>query len=361
MNEPFFSVLLPTRNRSEIVPGAIQSILGQSFDDFELVISDNDESPEATRNAVAAFRDPRIRYFRTSGDLPMHDNWEHARRQALGRWLLVVEDKQRLTPTALATLHGICRDHPGSLVSYPPVNACADHLAGPSGAPDVQRFTCEQVVEEFCRFSPLFWNIFPRGLTSATPRAVMDAIASCSPTGMVFSWVNPDYAYGFQALSRAPDLWFVNEDIIYVPLSVGRTGRYSNGLSGARKEAQARKFFASLPVPESEFLGDVPVPTLWLWVNPVLYDFRKFYRRPGHTPSVDWIGYFAQCGHIILVGREWGADMSDEIRLWWTALKRRGPIFLSRVLFRIGIRSVKGLAGRLKNRLRHRDLGQAAS
>ncbi|MBN8249417.1 MAG: glycosyltransferase [Verrucomicrobia bacterium] len=355
MSGPFFSILIPTKNRAEIVSGAIQSVLDQTFGDFEVIVSDNDDSPVATRDAVARFTDSRVRYFRTTGNLPMHENWENARRQAQGRWVLVVEDKQRLTSNALELLHPVCRENPDSLVSYPPINGFADHLAGPDRPPAVRHFTCERVVEEFCRFSPLFWNIFPRGLTSATPRSLLDEVAACSPTGMVFSWVNPDYAYGFQTLSRARGLCYIAGNIIYVPHSVGKTGKYSNGLSGARKEAQARRFFASLPVGEAELLEGMPVPTLWLWVNPVLYDFRKFYRRTGHCPEVEWVGYFAQCGHIILVGREWGADMSAETKLWWSALRRRGVVFVIRVLARIVWRSVMGLAGRLRNRFRHAE------
>lgn len=354
MNGPFFSVLLPTKNRAEIVAGAIESVLAQSCGDFELIVSDNDDSCIATRDSVARFSDPRIRYFRTSGNLAMHENWENARRQATGQWILVVEDKQRLTPSALATLLPVCRAHPEAIVSYPPVLAFADQLPGPQGPARQRRFTCEETVEHFCRFTPLFWDIFPRGLTSVTPRAMLDQIAASSPTGMVFSWVNPDYAYGFQALSIAKEVIYLPEDIIYVPLSVGRAGKYSNGLAATRKEGPARRFFASLPISEDELLGDAPVRTIWLWVNPVLYDFRKFYRRPGHHPQIDWVRYHAQCIHIILVGREWGADMSAEIRAVRTSLAHRGGWFTARVLALTAGRSARGLTLRLVNFLRHR-------
>src|SRR6185312_2299854 len=102
MKPPFFSILLPTKNRSEIVPGAIQSALDQTFNDFELIISDNDDSEIATRQAVAKFEDSRIRYFRTSGKLRMYENWENAFNQASGEYVLVLEDKQRLVKDALS-------------------------------------------------------------------------------------------------------------------------------------------------------------------------------------------------------------------------------------------------------------------
>src|SRR5688500_17570347 len=105
MSEPFFSILLPTRNRSSIVDGAIESVLSQTFADFELIISDNDESNTATAEVVAKFTDPRIRYVRTSGNLPMHENWENAFLQARGRHVFILEDKVRLVSKALEILH----------------------------------------------------------------------------------------------------------------------------------------------------------------------------------------------------------------------------------------------------------------
>src|SRR2546425_2856665 len=108
----FFSVLLPTKNRSEIVGGAIQSVLDQTFGDFELVISDNDDSETATRDAVAKFSDPRIRYFRTSGKLPMHENWENAFNQATGDYVLILEDKQRFVNNTLEILDRCIKEHP---------------------------------------------------------------------------------------------------------------------------------------------------------------------------------------------------------------------------------------------------------
>ncbi len=354
MSEPFFSVLIPTKNRSEIVAGAIESVLGQTCEDFEIILSDNDDSPTATRDSVARFQDPRVRYFRTSGNLAMHENWEFALGQARGRWVLVVEDKQRLTPTALAALRPVCEAHPDAIITYPPVLAFSDALPGPAGPVQPRRFSCEQTVEQFCRFTPLFWDIFPRGLTSCTPRALMNRIQASSPTGLVFSWVNPDYAYGFQALSIASEVMYVGEDIIFVPHSVGRAGKYSNGLASTRKEGQARRFFASLPITEEQMLDGMPVRTIWLWVNPVLFDFNKFYRRPGHRPSVNWVRYHAQCIHIILVGREWGADMSAEIRAVKDSLRQRGPFFTLRVLLITGYRSARGLFLRLVNFLKHR-------
>ncbi len=60
---PFFSIVLPTFNRRRLVARAIESVLAQSFQDFELLIID-DGSRDNTHEVVLPFvhSDPRVRY-----------------------------------------------------------------------------------------------------------------------------------------------------------------------------------------------------------------------------------------------------------------------------------------------------------
>ncbi len=60
---PKVSVVLPTYNRGYIISRAIESILAQTFQDFELIIVD-DGSSDNTERVVRTFTDPRIRYIK---------------------------------------------------------------------------------------------------------------------------------------------------------------------------------------------------------------------------------------------------------------------------------------------------------
>lgn len=56
------SIIIPTYNRAEFLPRAINSVLDQTFQDWELIISD-DGSTDHTEEVVERFlKDPRIRY-----------------------------------------------------------------------------------------------------------------------------------------------------------------------------------------------------------------------------------------------------------------------------------------------------------
>ena len=59
---PFFSVIVPTYNRADLLPRSLRSILAQSFQAFEVIVID-DGSTDDTRNAIGQFSDNRVRYF----------------------------------------------------------------------------------------------------------------------------------------------------------------------------------------------------------------------------------------------------------------------------------------------------------
>lgn len=56
------SVIIPTYNRASFLKEAIESVLGQSYEYFELIIVD-DGSTDDTKQLVQSFKDKRISYF----------------------------------------------------------------------------------------------------------------------------------------------------------------------------------------------------------------------------------------------------------------------------------------------------------
>ena len=80
---PRFSILMPTRNRAQLLQFALQSALDQPTADLEIVVSDND-SRDDTPAVARRFNDPRVRYVRTPETLAMPDSWEFALSHATG-------------------------------------------------------------------------------------------------------------------------------------------------------------------------------------------------------------------------------------------------------------------------------------
>lgn len=59
---PRFSIILPTYNRADVLWKAIQSVVDQSYRDWELLVVD-DGSEDCTKRLVEEFHDTRIRYI----------------------------------------------------------------------------------------------------------------------------------------------------------------------------------------------------------------------------------------------------------------------------------------------------------
>ena len=60
---PTVSVIIPTYNRAHVLGRSIQSVLNQTFQDFELIIVD-DASTDDTESLVNRFRSKKIKYIR---------------------------------------------------------------------------------------------------------------------------------------------------------------------------------------------------------------------------------------------------------------------------------------------------------
>lgn len=97
-----FSVTIPTY-KSQYLAEAIESVLSQSYTDFELIIV-NDHSPENIDEIVSKFCDERIRYFvneRNCGAEHVVDNWNICLSYARGEYVICMGDDDKLLPNCL--------------------------------------------------------------------------------------------------------------------------------------------------------------------------------------------------------------------------------------------------------------------
>ncbi|MEO8040685.1 MAG: glycosyltransferase family A protein [Betaproteobacteria bacterium] len=84
---PTLSVGLPVFNGARWIEDALESILEQSFGNFELIIADNasTDDTQAICRSVAA-RDARVRYHRNSDNIGAHRNYDGVLELASGKY-----------------------------------------------------------------------------------------------------------------------------------------------------------------------------------------------------------------------------------------------------------------------------------
>jgi hypothetical protein len=94
---PFFSIGIPTYNRAHYLPYTLSCLLQQTFQDFEVIISDN-ASTDNTQEVVKTFQDNRIRYVRQPALMPPLENWIACAELAQADWIVFNQDDDVLCP-----------------------------------------------------------------------------------------------------------------------------------------------------------------------------------------------------------------------------------------------------------------------
>ncbi|NNC84342.1 MAG: glycosyltransferase family 2 protein [Flavobacteriales bacterium] len=97
--EPLFSIIVPTYNRGDIIGSTLDSILAQTYDDYEVIIVD-DGSTDNTAEVIRAIDDKRFKYF-------FQENQERGRarnhgiEKSLGRYITFLDSDDLIYPEHL--------------------------------------------------------------------------------------------------------------------------------------------------------------------------------------------------------------------------------------------------------------------
>ncbi len=116
VNPPQVSVLIPTYNYGRFLPEAIDSVLAQEFQDFELLIID-DCSSDDTARVVRRYclKDNRIRFSVNPSNLGMVNNWNICLDQARGQYIkFLFGDDKLYHRQALGKLVALLESHPSA-------------------------------------------------------------------------------------------------------------------------------------------------------------------------------------------------------------------------------------------------------
>ncbi|HEV2427227.1 MAG TPA: glycosyltransferase family 2 protein [Acidimicrobiales bacterium] len=121
VHRPKFSVVMSAYNTDRrFLAEAIDSVLGQIYPDFELVIADDASSDPGVAEVVAAAaaRDPRVRYVRRDANGGIAAATNSAIEAARHEWLVFMDHDDTLAPWALLHVALTIAHHPGAQLLY---------------------------------------------------------------------------------------------------------------------------------------------------------------------------------------------------------------------------------------------------
>jgi glycosyltransferase involved in cell wall biosynthesis len=127
---PKICIGMPAYNSEATIGVAIESLLGQSFGDFELIVSDN-ASTDSTRDIVESFaqHDRRICYVRQSENIGANRNYTAVARAARGEYFKWAASSDWCAPTFLEKCLMSLEQNSDAVLAAPRTRLFAGELA----------------------------------------------------------------------------------------------------------------------------------------------------------------------------------------------------------------------------------------
>ena len=119
-DEPLVSILTPAYNHEKYVRVFLDSILAQSYKNFELIIVD-DCSTDKTPSIIEQYKDERIRFFRNDFNRGMNGNLNVAFSYAKGKYIVILASDDFLESDYLEKMIAYFEQHKDYSVLYPKI------------------------------------------------------------------------------------------------------------------------------------------------------------------------------------------------------------------------------------------------
>ncbi len=114
--KPQVSVCIPTYCGVEFLGETIDSVLNQSYPNFELcILADN--SPDDTPNLLSRYVDARIRYIRNTQNLGPEGNWNRCLEVAHGKYFKLLPHDDLLAPDCLEKQVAVMENDAGGKIA----------------------------------------------------------------------------------------------------------------------------------------------------------------------------------------------------------------------------------------------------
>jgi glycosyltransferase involved in cell wall biosynthesis len=238
MSVPTVTVIMPMYNAAAHVREATESILSQTFADFELLVVD-DGSSDDSASLLRGYGDPRLRVERNEGNLGLVATLNRAVERAKGRYIARMDADDVSLPTRLAEQVAYLESHPdvsGVSGGYQTIDEGGRLLSNDYGM-------LRPVGPELLRWSLHFGSFFCHA-ASMIRREVFDALGGYDPA---FA-----HAEDYELWLRATK-WFRFDNL---PRVLYRVRVHGENASRVHRETQKRNARRAQSLCAADFLGE---------------------------------------------------------------------------------------------------------
>jgi glycosyltransferase involved in cell wall biosynthesis len=119
IHKPLVTIGVPTYNRPDGLKKAIEAILSQTYQNLEIIISDNCSSDSRVQTIAEGFsdKDSRIKYIRQNVNIGGIGNYNFLVQQANGEYFLWVADDDQLMDDYIETCMQIFEKNPNAVLA----------------------------------------------------------------------------------------------------------------------------------------------------------------------------------------------------------------------------------------------------
>ena len=115
-NMPLISVVIPVYNGEKTIAETIESVLNQSFSNFEIVVI-NDGSQDSTLDVIASIQDPRLKIF-SHPNAGLSASRNRGISQSSGEFIAFLDADDLWTPDKLEAQLTALQENPNAAVAY---------------------------------------------------------------------------------------------------------------------------------------------------------------------------------------------------------------------------------------------------
>lgn len=120
IDQPLVSVGIPTYNRPEGLRRTLECMTQQTYNNLEIIVSDNCSPDCKTEAVVREFmeKDSRIQYFRQNENKGMAFNFQFVLEEATGKYFMWAADDDGWEPSYVSCLVEALESNPGAVLSF---------------------------------------------------------------------------------------------------------------------------------------------------------------------------------------------------------------------------------------------------